>query len=344
MGGCSSTNLTEINQHLLIKNINNEMQEPAKNIEDNIKKLDHTSQQINNKTEWICMINDEELDEQSFDKIKSLVKNGIDVNLRGNEEKTILFTLVSSYAEGNIPAKKGLVMMQYLIDNGIDIHAVMHEDGDRKYKRLFGKQKKIKPKPINYREKNIMTHAIETDWGNHDDDDDDVWLKLIKILIDNGADLNTKPVKYGETLLRVLINSSDLEVEKEEECELLKYIISKCNVNQLDHQLYSPLMDVVGFSSYNLAKYLIDLGANLNIVNIHGCTVLDIAKNGKNYIHKNCYRSNEMTNEFIEYLIEKGAKNGGTIINSDDNTFYKEEECAVCYMKPPTIIYSCGHI
>jgi ankyrin repeat protein len=91
--------------------------------------------------------------------------------------------------------------------------------------------------------------------------------EIAKLLIDKGADVNAKN-KYGTTpLMRV----SNLETAK-----LL--IDNGANVNAKDNEGETPLMVATEFDEYEIVKFLIENGADINAKNNKGKSVLMYAK------------------------------------------------------------------
>jgi ankyrin repeat protein len=111
-------------------------------------------------------------------------------------------------------------------------------------------------------------------------------LKLVKLLIEKGADVNVT-TQYGLTPIIVACNSENLEIAK--------LLIEKgANVNAANHIGKTALHTALDSCDREIVDFLIDNGADVNVTTKYGTTPLIISI-------KKCER------ETITLLIKKGA-------------------------------------
>ncbi|MDR1385884.1 MAG: ankyrin repeat domain-containing protein [Planctomycetaceae bacterium] len=97
-------------------------------------------------------------------------------------------------------------------------------------------------------------------------------LKIVKELVENGADVNTE----RRNPLMGAVKNGNLEV--------VKYLIAKgANVNQICNNIYehddeTPLLEAARSGNLAVVKYLVEKDADVNIKNEKGKTPLDVAK------------------------------------------------------------------
>lgn len=94
--------------------------------------------------------------------------------------------------------------------------------------------------------------------------------KMFDFFINNGANLNLKN-KFGETILHSAIYSDDLERVK----KIIKLNPELLNVPSSD--LTTPLLLSLCLSNQEIAKFLINSGANFNICNNEGLYPIHVA-------------------------------------------------------------------
>jgi len=101
-------------------------------------------------------------------------------------------------------------------------------------------------------------------------------VSLVKLLIDNGADINIKYNNYWDLILWTINNTDSKEI-----IELL--INAGANIEAKDNNNWTPIM----YASYrglkDVVELLIKAGANINIKSVNGKTALMRAKE---YDHK----------------------------------------------------------
>jgi ankyrin repeat protein len=110
-------------------------------------------------------------------------------------------------------------------------------------------------------------------------------LKIVKFLIDNGADVNAKDW-YGTTVLIPVAEWGNLEI--------VKYLIDNgADVNAKDRSGDTVLMLVAFWGDLEIVRLLIDKGADANAKDVVGETVLMLAAKGGNP-------------EVVKFLVDQG--------------------------------------
>lgn len=133
-------------------------------------------------------------------------------------------------------------------------------------------------------------------------------LEITKLLIDKGANVNAKN-KEGFSPLAFAVEANNIEV--------VKLLLKKgSDVNDTNSWDETPLMMASGIGAKDIAKILIDKGADVNMKSDIGVTALLLATNGKHF-------------EIVKLLLKNGAdvnatnKTGYTalkIVREDNNT------------------------
>jgi len=125
-------------------------------------------------------------------------------------------------------------------------------------------------------------------------------LKIVKFLVENGADINKKTVS-GNTILMVAIAFRDLEI--------VKFLLEKgADISEKSNNRNTPLHLAAKWGNFGIVKFLVEKGADINVVNKAGNTPLHIAAKWGNI-------------EIVQFLIDKGAnintvnKNSKTPLN-----------------------------
>lgn len=145
-------------------------------------------------------------------------------------------------------------------------------------------------------------------------------INLVKLLIDNGATVNTtnqsvEPIrvamlKDNTDIVRLLIQYSTnipitidydmsllkLAISLNNNLDIIKILIDTCiNVNHITNFVTTALIDAVFIGNIDTVKLLIDLGADINIIN----------NNGDSLLHISTRRGNL---NIVKFLIECGIK------------------------------------
>lgn len=177
-------------------------------------------------------------------KMKYLIKQGVDVNHRDYEGKTALHYV----AEGLGSVKQKIEMIKILVENG----ARVDEKDDEGCTALHLVAKSI-----------ISNGKVE----------------IAKILVDKGADVNEKNNK-GETPLYQLVKFRSCSSEKDE-MEMLAFLIEKgAKVDEKANNGKTALHEAVSFVAIDtqMEKTLIELGnADLEVKNNLGLTPFTVA-------------------------------------------------------------------
>lgn len=106
-------------------------------------------------------------------------------------------------------------------------------------------------------------------------------IKLIPLLIDKGADLNSVGNSAGQTPLMYACSQKQID--------MLKLLISKgAQVNAQTEYGETALMHVARWAGHAIAmELLIQHGAKVNLKDKRGSTALDIAKSNSKYNEEN---------------------------------------------------------
>lgn len=96
-------------------------------------------------------------------------------------------------------------------------------------------------------------------------------MDLVRLLIDNGADINDFD-EEGVSIFEMAVTYDNLE--------MVKYMIAKgIDVNQTKRKSqFTPLMAATCYGRIEVAKLLIENGANKNAVDSKGISVVDFAR------------------------------------------------------------------
>lgn len=104
--------------------------------------------------------------------------------------------------------------------------------------------------------------------------DDPKLMQRVKLLIDQGADINAITVDGDTALITAGWNTNNLN--------LIKLLVKQgANVNLANNDGNTALMDAASLGKVDLLQYLLSKGANPALKNKHGKTALDMAR-GKN--------------------------------------------------------------
>ena len=122
-------------------------------------------------------------------------------------------------------------------------------------------------------------------------------LKIVKILIEHGADVNKTKASNNSTPILTAAQSGYLKI-----VELL--IEYGADINKINSHGFTPLILAIDEENFEVVKVLLKSGADINIVGDRGRTALFFAINQENQ-------------ELIKFLIDKGAN-----VNHIDNIGY----------------------
>ena len=255
-------------------------------------------------------------DINTINSAKLLIKSGADVNLKNNGGMTALM---------NASAVGSDELVELLINAGARVNEVDNDGRTaifyacrgyddcsfyNNYNSFYG---------YSFSEEEIEERLLEK------------FSKIVKLLIDNGADVNAKTENGNTALMYACENSNSVEVVKflidngadvnlknnggmtalmsasDVSHELIELLIkSGARVNEVDDNGKSALMyAIISSSDIEVVKFLIDNGANVNLKSNDGETALMNA-----YIRGN--------KELVELLINSGA-DANLISNLKDN-------------------------
>lgn len=183
-----------------------------------------------------------------------------------------------------------IAIMDFLAQKGVDATTVMSEGTPlmllvknikekkleitdefiSKFEKLI-KNKNIQKSinTINNEGKNLLHFTLE-EYGN---------VQIINILINNGANIKQKD-KNNVTPFMLLCKRNDIDAKYLEEL-INKNNITKKDINKKDNYKDTVLFNIINNKNkdkQNILKLLIDKGADINIKNKDGKTVLDIVK------------------------------------------------------------------
>lgn len=233
--------------------------------------------------------------------IQPLIDAGADVNIQNNYGQTALFYatntdvvygLIKAGADVNILDKGNCnALMQYLNNNtengdkycseriiqlfveaGLNLNNVNDEHESLLHMYLENNPKTnsrivkmlTKPNPdtnLNIKNEGGVTPIMILCGGITDTD-----VKLVKYLIDSGADINIRD-RDGDTLLSQICKfTGDYRYEN-----IVKLLIETgADVNNVNKHGYTPIMNYIKFCDYynkHIIQHLIDAGAKLNVYN-----------------------------------------------------------------------------
>ncbi|NQY53166.1 MAG: ankyrin repeat domain-containing protein [Campylobacteraceae bacterium] len=208
----------------------------------------------------------------NLDIVKEVVNNIEDINLIDNDGKTVLFYSI---------LKKNVLISKYLIASGININI---QDKDKQ---------------------NVMFNAVLLGHKN---------IEIIELLIDYGINLNEKD-KFSKTLsdeiLKILELLSNIKLDKNEYTDKYKNIFksndylsltrvlvdSGLDIDKLDDTGLSTFAKEVEKKNYPVLDFLIAAGANINVKDNNGRTVLfDLVLKGPKH------------QEMIDYLMDNNIE------------------------------------
>ena len=139
----------------------------------------------------------------------------------------------------------------------------------------------------------------------------DVRLETIKILLDNGADVNFKDKIDYTPLIYAITEADEIDVER---LEIIRLLIERgADVNARDKDGDTVLLLAVYDNKIDAVKLLLEKGADVYIGNERGKTVLMIATE-KGYL------------DIIKLLLEKGAD-----VNIRPRNYLKALDLAILY-------------
>ena len=230
----------------------------------------------------------------SYELVKVVVDMGADINLKTFEEENCLHiaayqshfnlckTLISKHNfDVHLPGYRGWTALHYFAENGSYelIKVVAGMDVDINLKTKYGMNClhiAADCGRFNLCRTLISKHNVDVQLPNHDG-----WTALhyfakngsydlVKFAVDMGADINLKTIN-GENCLHIAAGNSHLNLCRE--------LISKYNVDvQLpDHRGWTAFHYFAKKGSYELVKFVADIGIDINLKTNNGKNCLHIA-------------------------------------------------------------------
>ncbi|MGN1308837.1 MAG: ankyrin repeat domain-containing protein, partial [Akkermansia sp.] len=230
------------------------------------------------------------------DFARLLLEHGADINAKDNSDKTALM-----YAAGWVSTEREYYISEILLEKGSDVNVskillekgadVNAKDSSGQTALMFASSKKhvdlvelLLEKSADVRIKNnsgktALRLALEQ--GIYETEED---IKLLKLLLSYGADVNARIGESGSTILM-------FAAEKGYRAKIVSLLLKQgADVNARDNSGRTPLMFA---ASSGIAEVLLDHGADINAKDNNGMTAL--------MIHRNDV-------EIRIYLENKGAK------------------------------------
>jgi len=100
-------------------------------------------------------------------------------------------------------------------------------------------------------------------------------LKMMKFLLDNGADINQSILMHSTTVLKIACDNTNFNA--------VKFLVENgADINKADIYGQTPLFIASAEKSINIVKYLLDNSANIDIANIKGETPFSFACDDNN--------------------------------------------------------------
>ncbi|MFU0825310.1 ankyrin repeat domain-containing protein [Clostridium sp.] len=207
--------------------------------------------------------NDSPLTKASFEGniniIKILLDNGASMNTSKYSWRPLEAALMRYY-----PNK--LEVVKLLIEHGADVN-LKNFDGDAPI--LIETEKVL-------REKN----------GIKNKDEELINYQVFMLLVEQGADIYVEDVSGRNVLFNVAFSDNSL---------IAKYLINneKFNINKQDVMGWTPLIYAIKYNSYDVAKILIEAGADKDIKDKEGKTAIDYAKESEFKEISDLFNSNQ---------------------------------------------------
>lgn len=286
------------------------------------------------------------VEENNFEMVKLLILYGADINLKirekipfvvaiKNSNKEIIEYLISleklnkeSYDEALLEIAGPFINPQLCQNCQQRLKEVNNSDDIEFFKRLVSKGASIKDNEnylllratVNGNIK-IIKYLIES--GVNPDIKESNYessalfdavrmknKKVIEVLLENGADINTTNCAGVTPVFITISNDGDI-TEKKENFEMLKFLVEHgANINICAIDGETPLSEACRIWNFQIIKYLIEKGADINAYN-----VLPFAVERKG-------------TEILSYIISKGAniksENGGNALIAAINANNKQ--------------------
>jgi len=211
--------------------------------------------------------------------IKMLVEAGADVNRQDSDGRTALDMYVG-FAHEHWPNAKDVAVVELLLARGARVD-IKDQWGRSPIDGALARSRPDLVKVLLAKVMNMTIHqaAYVGQWGR------------IEPLLDNGADINEKDGEGRTPLYHAACLGNQVDV--------VRHLLARgANVN-LGDKTFTPLYGAVYHSHYDVAKVLIDNGADVNVRQHEGMTPLHLAIE---------FSYTQNPTDIIEYLLAHGAR------------------------------------
>ena len=242
---------------------------------------------------------------KDYDMVKYLLDKGANPNTANNENKTALMIAI---ANNNFDISKLLIQQGANINTKDEysytalMRAAMRGDYEMvKFLLENGADANTKDNYGN----TVLYHNIR--YCHYEEEGLEDAKKIFNLLIKYGADVNTKD-NYGGSLLNTAYSFSGLPPNR----EMFKLLVEngfdlESRIDGGEHSPddydYTPLMIAAAINDYDMVKFLVEKGADVNFY-----------KGGSTALISACEYSHERNIDVIKYLVSKNAN-----INAQDN-------------------------
>ncbi|KAJ5071724.1 ankyrin repeat [Anaeramoeba ignava] len=235
--------------------------------------------------------------QNAFERIKNLIENGEDVNIKSDYKQTPLHLVCQKQKKDNV-----IEIVKYLISKGADVNARNKRGKSpldftcqyQQKKNLIEIMKILFSNGANFKER-YYPDEKPLELLLKYQKEKDILFEAMNLLIENGISLN--PKKSDRPSL-----SHAFEYQKEYAIEIMNFLISKgLDITKKDSYKKTPLHYICRFpikKSIEVIKFLISKGININSIDIGNETPLHLA----------CENQADQSLEIIKYLLENGAK------------------------------------
>lgn len=195
-----------------------------------------------------------------FPDIMTAIENGANINAKNTQEETLLMKMMN--------VESPFEQVKYIIDKGADVNTGTDSIGGNALMRA------------------VSRHEINFENSTKPD------IKIIKLLIDSGADVNIKD-SGGDTPLIYAAYDSDPEI--------IKFLLAQgADINVQDDEGITALMKAIQYNlSVEVTRVLIDAGADIELRDKNGKCAFDYLELRK------CIRPTPIDDALIERLRPK---------------------------------------
>ena len=117
-------------------------------------------------------------------------------------------------------------------------------------------------------------------------------FEMVRLLLGNGADVNTKDEYSNETPLHIAVKKNNLKI--------VKYLIDNgAELEEVDNNGYTAFLIALKYDFVEIYKFLVEAKANVNVVLKNGESTITVLYNMNNNVNENNVES-------LKYLIKNG--------------------------------------